>query len=52
MKIALVTLGTRGDDQPYAFFEKGAKPLWTHSNFNNCQKFEELVKSYSMTAKG
>lgn len=48
MKIAILTLGTRGDVQPYAVLGQALKQLGHHVTLSTAKNFEQLVKSYDI----
>jgi len=48
MKIALLTLGTRGDVQPYAVLGQALKQRGHDVTLSTAKNFEELVKSYGI----
>jgi sterol 3beta-glucosyltransferase len=48
MKIALMTLGTRGDVQPYAVLGKALKDRGHEVVLSSAKNFESLVKSYGL----
>jgi len=48
MKIALLTLGTRGDVQPYAVLGQALKKRGHHVTLSTAKNFEQLVKSYDI----
>ncbi len=49
MKIALLTLGTRGDVQPYAVLGQALKNRGHHVTLATAKNFESLVKSYGIS---
>ncbi len=48
MKIAIFTLGTRGDVQPYAVLGKALKQRGHEVTISTAKNFEQLVKSYDL----
>lgn len=48
MKIAILTLGTRGDVQPYAVLGQALKQRGHDVTLSTARNFEELVKSYGI----
>lgn len=48
MKIAILTLGTRGDVQPYAVLGQGLKQRGHQVTLSTAKNFEQLVKSYGI----
>lgn len=48
MKIAILTLGTRGDVQPYAVLGQALKERGHHVTLSTAKNFEQLVKSYDI----
>lgn len=48
MKIAILTLGTRGDVQPYAVLGQALKHRGHHVTLSTAKNFEQLVKSYDL----
>lgn len=48
MKIALMTLGTRGDVQPYAVLGKALKERGHEVVLSSAKNFESLAKSYGV----
>lgn len=48
MKIAILTLGTRGDVQPYAVLGKALKQRGHQVTLSTAKNFETLVKSYGI----
>lgn len=48
MKIAILTLGTRGDVQPYAVLGRALKQQGHQVTFSTAKNFEALVKSYGI----
>lgn len=48
MKIAILTLGTRGDVQPYAVLGQALKKRGHQVTLSTAQNFEELVLSYGL----
>lgn len=48
MKIAILTLGTRGDVQPYAVLGKALKERGHQVTLSTAKNFEGLVKSYGI----
>lgn len=48
MKIALLTLGTRGDVQPYAVLGQALKQRGHQVTLSTAKNFEELVRSYDI----
>lgn len=51
MKIALLTLGTRGDVQPYAVLGQAFKQRGHQVTLSTAKNFEQLVKSYNIDFK-
>lgn len=48
MKIAILTLGTRGDVQPYAVLGQALKNRGHKVTLSTVKNFEQLVKSYGI----
>lgn len=48
MKIAILTLGTRGDVQPYAVLGQALKQRGHQVTLSTAKNFEQLVKSYDI----
>jgi sterol 3beta-glucosyltransferase len=48
MKIAILTLGTRGDVQPYAVLGQALKQRGHQVTLSTAKNFEQLVKSYGL----
>lgn len=48
MKIAILTLGTRGDVQPYAVLGQALKNRGHKVTLSTAKNFEQLVKSYGI----
>ena len=48
MNIAILTLGTRGDVQPYAVLGQALKQRGHHVTLSTAKNFEALVKSYEI----
>ena len=48
MKIAILTLGTRGDVQPYAVLGQALKQRGHQVTLSTAKNFEQLVKSYGI----
>jgi sterol 3beta-glucosyltransferase len=48
MKIAILTLGTRGDVQPYAVLGQALKHHGHHVTLSTAENFEHLIKSYGI----
>ncbi len=48
MKIAILTLGTRGDVQPYAVLGQALKARGHQVTLSTAKNFEELIKSYNI----
>lgn len=48
MKIAILTLGTRGDVQPYAVLGQALKQRGHKVILSTAKNFEQLVKSYGV----
>ncbi len=48
MRIALLTLGTRGDVQPYAVLGQALQQRGHHVTLSTAKNFESLVKSYNI----
>lgn len=48
MKIAILTLGTRGDVQPYAVLGQALKKRGHQVTLSTAKNFEQLVKSYDI----
>lgn len=48
MKISILTLGTRGDVQPYAVLGKALKQRGHQVTLSTAKNFEQLVKSYEI----
>lgn len=48
MKIAILTLGTRGDVQPFAVLGKALRSKGHHVTLSTAKNFEELVLSYQL----
>ena len=48
MKIAILTLGTRGDVQPYAVLGKALKQRGHEITISTAKNFEQLIKSYGL----
>lgn len=48
MKIAILTLGTRGDVQPYAVLGQALKQRGHRVTLSTAKNFEQLVKSYGI----
>jgi len=48
MKIAILTLGTRGDVQPYAVLGQALKERGHQVTLSTAKNFEQLVKSYDI----
>lgn len=48
MKIAILTLGTRGDVQPYAVLGKALKQRGHEVTLSTAKNFESLIKSYGL----
>jgi sterol 3beta-glucosyltransferase len=48
MKIAILTLGTRGDVQPYAVLGQALKQRGHKVTLSTARNFEQLVKSYDI----
>ena len=48
MKIAILTLGTRGDVQPYAVLGQALKQRGHQVTLSTAKNFEQLVKSYDV----
>jgi sterol 3beta-glucosyltransferase len=48
MKIAILTLGTRGDVQPYAVLGQALKQRGHQVTLSTAKNFEQLVKSYNI----
>jgi sterol 3beta-glucosyltransferase len=48
MKIAILTLGTRGDVQPYAVIGQALKQRGHQVTLSTAKNFEQLVKSYDI----
>jgi sterol 3beta-glucosyltransferase len=48
MKIAILTLGTRGDVQPYAVLGKALRQRGHQVTLSTAQNFEQLVRSYDL----